>query len=423
MRKRFLSLVLSLAALSALAQEEPKTGWVFTPMPNVSYNSDIGLNLGAFCDFFHYGDGSVYPNFLHHISLTAAWATKGAWYFYGMFESQALIPGIRLSASVTYRDATMNNFYGFNGIYSPFDEQKDLNADTRTAFYTNRKRFYRSAVTFQGEIYGRLNWVAGAVYRYVKVSDFNLKNYDSGNSLYLKYIDNDLIHADEAGGGHSMELKAGVTYDSRDIELAPHRGIYAEACLLGNADLSRWKYNYAQLVLHWRHFVPLGTERIIWAYHLGFQQRIAGEIPFYNLNELSTLNYQYEEYSGLGSRYTIRGYRYNSIAAEGYAWGNFELRVTPFCFDLWKQHFDIVLNPFVDLALINPSYRYDAQRDLAAEGLFNEGAVGHQPFMVSAGCGIKLHMNTNFILSLDVGKAIGSPFSDLMIGMGTTYVF
>ncbi len=82
-----------------------------------------------------------------------------------------------------------------------------------------------------------------------------------------------------------------------------------------------------------------------------------------------------------------------------------------------------MLNPFVDLALINPSYRYDAQRDLAAKGLFNEGAVGHQPFMVSAGCGIKLHMNTNFILSLDVGKAIGSPFSDLMIGMGTTYVF
>lgn len=423
MRKLFLSLAFSLAAFSAFAQEEPKTGWVFTPMPYVSYNTDLGLNLGAFCDFFYYGDGSSYPNYLHHISITGAWATKGSWYFHGMFESSTLIPGIRFSASATYRDASMNNFYGFNGCFSPYDESLELNADTRTAWYTNRKRLFRSAATFQGHIAGALNWVAGGVYRYVRVSDFDLKNYDSGNSLYLKYIEKDLIHADEASGGHSLELKAGVTFDTRDIELAPRRGIYAEAYVLGNADLSRWKYNYAQLVLHWRHFVPLGTDRVIWAYHLGFQQRIAGDIPFYNLNELATLNYFYEEYAGLGSRYTIRGYRYNAIAAEGYAWGNFELRVTPFRFDLWNQHFDIVLNPFVDMGLMNPGYRYDAQRALAPEGLFNEGAVGSQPLLISAGCGLKLHMNTNFILSLDVGKGFDTQLSDLTVGMGTTYVF
>ena len=40
-----------LTALQTVAQEEPKTGWVFTPFPDVSYNSDIGLNLGGFCDF------------------------------------------------------------------------------------------------------------------------------------------------------------------------------------------------------------------------------------------------------------------------------------------------------------------------------------------------------------------------------------
>ena len=61
--KKFLTAVVAagMTALAAGAQEEPKTGWVFTPFPDVSYNSDIGLNLGAFCDFFYYGDGTDYP--------------------------------------------------------------------------------------------------------------------------------------------------------------------------------------------------------------------------------------------------------------------------------------------------------------------------------------------------------------------------
>ena len=52
MKRLLTATVLALAAIGAAAQEEPKTGWVFTPMPDVSYNSDIGLNLGGFCDFF-----------------------------------------------------------------------------------------------------------------------------------------------------------------------------------------------------------------------------------------------------------------------------------------------------------------------------------------------------------------------------------
>ena len=79
MKRLLTAALLSLAALVAGAQEEPKTGWVFTPFPDVSYNSDIGLNLGAFCDFFYYGDGTDYPNFQHHIAVSGAWATKGSW--------------------------------------------------------------------------------------------------------------------------------------------------------------------------------------------------------------------------------------------------------------------------------------------------------------------------------------------------------
>ena len=110
-----LAALLSLGS-AAFAQEKPKTGWRFTPMPNLGYSSDIGVTLGVYSDFYYYGDGSAYPNFLHHAGFAAAYTTKGSWYAHAYFDSPALIPGVRINATLTYRDALVNNFYGFNGI-------------------------------------------------------------------------------------------------------------------------------------------------------------------------------------------------------------------------------------------------------------------------------------------------------------------
>lgn len=430
-RKLFFLIPALLLSAAAYAQEEPKTGWVYTPMPNISYNTDLGLTLGAYCDFFYYGDGSSFPNFLHHAGFTGAWATKGSWYFHGYFDSISLFPGLRVSASATYRDASTNNFYGFNGIASPFYPDLELNKDTRTAFYTNHRRFFRVAAAVQGHVAGPLHWVGGLVFRHVMMSDFNLKNYDSGKSLYLYYRQTDLIHEDEFKGGTSLELKAGFTFDTRDVELFPSKGMYGELLLVGNGDLKQWKYNYLQISAHWKQFISVIPKWLIFAYHLGFQHTLAGEIPFYNLNELANIFYIYEENTGLGSRYSVRGYRYNRIAAAGYAWANIELRFIPFKFNLWRQYFEIVVNPFLDLAAITKAYREEEMmyKLTPTPGEMPSGipAVWYtnekRPVMASAGCGAKLQMNTNFILSLDFAKAFDPQLSDFMVSMGTTYVF
>lgn len=416
--------IFSLVALAAGAQEEPKTGWVFTPFPDVSYNSDIGLNLGAFCDFFYYGDGTDYPNFQHHIAVSGAWATKGSWYLHGLFDSKTLIRGTRVTGSLTYRDASMNNFYGFNGLHSPYFPELDQNQETRTAYYTDHRRILRAAATIQGPIYGKLNWMAGAVLRGVAIEDFDLKNYDNDYTLYRLYRKADLIHADESKGGDNVEGRIGLTYDSRDVEWVPNRGIYGELYVNGNWDFTFGKYSYAQVVAHFRHFVPIVFGRLTFAYHLGLQHQFAGEMPWYNLNEISNLIYQYEEYEGLGSRYTVRGYKYNRIMAAGYAWGNFELRAKVLQFNLFKQHFDLVVNPFVDLATITREYRPDEHRNALLAGgntILYQESTGK--LFASAGIGGKIHMNTNFILSLEVGKGFDPQLSDLTVSMATTYLF
>lgn len=423
--KRLLTATLfALAALAARAQEEPKTGWVFTPFPDVSYNSDIGLNLGGFCDFFYYGDGSDYPNFQHHIAVCGAWATKGSWYLHGLFDSKTLIRGARVTGSLTYRDASMNNFYGYNGLHSPYVPELDLNPEIRTAYYTDHRRVLRAAATIQKPVYGKLNVMAGAVLRSIYISDFDLKNYDNQETLYRLYRKADLIHADESLGGENLEGRIGLTYDSRDIEWVPNRGVYGELYVNGNWDFSFGKYHYAQLVGHFRHYVPIVFNRLTFAYHLGLQHTFWGEMPWYNLNEISNLIYQYEEYEGLGSRYTVRGYRYNRIMAAGYAWGNFELRAKILQFNLFKQHFDLVVNPFFDAAAITRQYRPEEHRRYgpAADGipLWQDAT---ERIHCSAGIGGKIHMNTNFILSVEVAKGFNPQLSDLTVSMATTYLF
>ena len=411
-------------ALEAAAQEEPKTGWVFTPFPDVSYNSDIGLNLGGFCDFFYYGDGTDYPNFQHHIAVCGAWATKGSWYLHGMFDSKTLVPGARVTGSLTYRDASMNNFYGFNGLHSPYFQELDLNMDDRMAYYTDHRQVIRAAATFQKPIKGRLNWMAGAVFRRIRIDDFNLKNYDNVWTLYRDYRAVDLIHEDEANGGNSLEARIGLTYDSRDVEWVPNKGMYWEAYVNGNADLSHKRYHYAQFVGHFRHYVPIVFGRLTFAYHLGLQHQFAGEMPWYNLNEISNLIYQYEEYEGIGSRYTVRGMLYDRIMAAGYAWGNFELRAKVLQFNLFKQHFDLVINPFFDAATITRHYRFDEHGKLRTltdtRQLWQDA---DERVHCSAGIGGKIHMNTNFILSLEVGKGFNPQLSTLTVSMATTYMF
>ena len=90
----------------------------------------------------------------------------------------------------------------------------------------------------------------------------------------------------------------------------------------------------------------------------------------------------------------------------------------PWKFKLFKQNFRLVLNPFMDLAAITKTYRLEQQMQVAD---FYQSLK--RPVMASAGCGIKLHMNTNFILSLDFAKAFDPQLSNFMIVMATTYVF
>lgn len=412
------------------AAKDVKTGWNFGPLPAVGYNSDLGFQLGALCDIYYYGDGSVYPGYVHKFNVEASYYFKGAGNFHFFYDSKYLIPGgIRLTAAVSYLPNAMMNFFGFNGAASPYFPHLDRNRDTRTAFYSFRRDAVRVLADFQGTIKGPLRWAAGAAFWHYRIGDINRKDYDGDNTLFNLYKRYGIIGENEAGGGSHFELKGGLVYDTRDHEAAPSRGIWADAVLYGSPDMfGGGKFNYLKAAVHFRHYVPVWEDRIVFAYHLAYQGLLAGEAPFYMQTNITTPYLRQIRSEGLGSINTLRGMLLNRIVSNGYVWSNFEMRFRIVSFRFIKQQWYVATNPFFDAGTSVQPFRLDRMRAVAD----NEIEPGDADLIysgkpnrlhMSAGIGIKLVMNRNFIVSAEWAKPFDPQDGPNGLNIGLNYIF
>ena len=251
------------------------------------------------------------------------------------------------------------------------------------------------------------------------------------NALDKDYKDLEIIHADEANGGNALEINAGVVFDTRDIEAAPNRGIWAEAYLNGNV----LTHKYLKACVYFRHYIDIPIHikagDPVFAYRLAWQQTIAGETPIYMIQNIPLLVQRNMITEGYGSTGTIRGLRDNRILTEGMAWANLELRVKLVKFTLFNQYFYIAVNPFFDAGVITKAYRtkefeaaakMDKITNMPFNNIYTPGKVGDVVY--SAGAGLKIAWNQNFIISAEFAKCFYKPLdAGLWIGIGVNYCF
>ena len=447
--KKLLTLSLLLATtLSVFAQEkEVKKGWSLGLLPTATYSVDNGFQAGAFGDIYNYGDGTTYPDPLHKISWEASYFTHShRMRFYLAYDSKYLIPKMRVNASVTYVTDPLYSFWGFNGGASlaHLDNPYDLwsNRDTGINYFGMSRDMLRVLANFQGQITPHLNWAAGINFWNWKVGDMRDNGYkkdgsndkfyyDKDNTLYRDYQRLGIIHGDEKNGGNALELNAGLVYDTRDIEAAPNHGIWAEAYLNGNV----LEHRYLKACVYFRHYIdipihiPAGDP--VFAYRLAWQQTIAGETPLYMIQNNPLLVQRNMISEGFGSSNTIRGLRENRILTEGFAWMNTELRVKLVNFKLFNQFFYIAVNPFFDAGVITKPYRaaeFEAARALniatyhPLDQLYDPDRV--KDIIYSAGAGLKIAMNQNFIVSVELAKCFYKPLdAGMWLGIGINYQF
>jgi outer membrane protein assembly factor BamA len=436
-----------IAALPVVAQEQPdstktgkktdkiKKGWNFGGVPVVAYDSDIGFKYGVVLNVFHYGDGTRYPKYDHSFYFEWSRTTKGSGINQFIYDSERLIPGIRISAEASLLTEQSLDFFGFNGYesyYNPDFEDEDSEEYLSRMYYNVDRKLTRLRADFQGKITGpNFRWLAGIEYSSANMGTVDIEKLNKGKDddellpdtalLYDNYIDWGIIPADQAEGGRTTLLKAGLVYDTRDIEANPMKGMWTEMQLLyapafmGNTDLS-----FSKLVITHRQYFTLVPQVLNFAGRLSYQTKLGGDMPYYMLPFVYNTAPNYTR-DGVGGAKTVRGVMRNRIVGEGMLFGNVELRWKFLRTTLFNQNVYLALSGFLDGGMVTRKYDFD-KAGVPADQLFlveNDDEKLH----LGAGAGFHFVMNQNFVIAVDYGRALdpGDGDSGLYIGLNFLY--
>ena len=429
-----------------------KKGWNFGPLPVVGYDADLGFQYGVTCDIFNFGDGSRYPRYNYKFNVEASRYTKGSGVFRFYSDMPYVVKDTKLFFDVTYFYANKYEFFGFNGYeastFDPVVYQAHLiNPDTldkkiKSGYHFIDRNQLRVVGSMQRSFFGvpNLNWTAGLAYYYTTISPIDtvkMTNYvNQPATLYENYVNAGIIKKEEAQGGHTGQLRLGMIYDSRDHNSDPTRGIYAEGTLVGAFNIDndtqypkedRTNYNLSFTFL-WRHYIPLYKDKLTFAYRIGAQNRIAGHTPWYMINNLNTMFFQKMYTEGLGGSVTMRGVNRNGVIGEGFAFANLEMRWRIVGFQFINQNWLVALNPFFDAGLVTQKFREEEMILAGGQGIpdsaFDCYSGEKESIHMAAGCGLKLIMNRNLVVSVDLGRALDNRDGEkLKPFVGFNYIF
>ena len=424
--------------------EKIKKGWNVGGLPVISYDSDLGLQLGALVNLYHYGDGSRYPRYDHSIYVEGSWFLKGSGIFRFYYDSDKLIKGIRTSFDLSYLPDRVFKFYGFNGyeaVYNPeWDDDEHLDYVSRVFYRTDRK-FFRAKLDFQGKIKGEsFRWLTGADFYNIKMANVDIDKLNKGKDegsmlpdtagLWQKYNDWNIIPENEKEGGSFAVFKLGLVYDSRNNEALPTKGIWTEAVLaMAPKFTSNMDEGFMKFAITHRQYFTLIKNRLSFAYRLGLQVNVAGHTPYYanGLMYYATMKGAYNE--GLGGAKTIRGIERNRVIGDGIVYGNFELRWQFWYFTFINQNFYMALSGFFDtgrvIQYVDIMKNADIPDDVNQDEYFDKDYLNPHSDAFHSGYGGGLHigMNQNFIIAIDYGRALSKKDGTSGLYIGLNFLF
>ncbi len=411
--------------------ETIKTGWTFGALPAIAYNSDEGFRYGALANFYFYGDGTTYPDYLHSLYFEWSRTTKGNGLNNFFYDSEYLIPNTRTTFDLMYLTEQALDFYGFNGYEAPynlaFEDPDDMSYISRL-YYRHDRKLLRITADFQRNISNDWKWLAGAGFFGVQTGpvDVDKLNEDldpededflPDESIYKDYLDAGIIPQDLAEGGNTTFLKGGIMHDTRDELANPMSGMWTEGFLMvAPSFMGTGNYGYLQAVFIHRHYFTLVKERLSLANRLGYQGKITGNMPFYMFPFVYN---SYKTNDGFGGAKTVRGVRRNRIQGEGITYGNFELRYKALKFNLANQNFYISTSVFADFAMVTQKY------DVNYRNIPDELSVKPENDRPHWGTGVGLHivMNRNFIVAVNYGMALDEQDGDSGLYIGLDFLY
>lgn len=449
MKKTVLLSLFFVIALGLMAQDDvvkkevTKDGWNFGALPTITFDTDLGFQYGALVDLYHYGDGSRYPKYDHKFYFEVSRFTKGSGINRFYYDSDKLIPGLQTSLDISYLSDQAYDFFGYNGYDAVvnFDwiDDEDPNYKSRM-FYKYDRKMFRIKADLVGKLSGdRLKWTAGFNMVNFKVGlvdidklnkgkegDEALPGHEEQPGLYEKYQEWGIINEQEADGGFIPALKAGLVYDSRDNKPNPMRGIWTEAVVEGAPEFLGAETSFATLSLTHRQYFTIIKDDLSFAYRLNYQTAIAGYTPFYYQTQVVVSELKGATSEGLGGGNSLRGIKRNRVIGDGYFLGNIEARWKFARFTFINNNFYLGLNGFLDFGQVTK--RMSGVENVSDELLNSEEAKYYydpdaEKMHIAYGLGLRIAMNTNFIIKVDYGMAADDRDGKSGIYIGLNYLF
>ncbi len=399
------------------SKEKIKKGWTFGAVPAIAYDSDIGFKYGAVVNFFHFGDGSTYPKYLHSLYFEWSRTTKGSGINQFTYDSEYLIPKIRVSAEASLLTEQALDFYGFNGYDAYYNHNYEItnnSAYISRMFYRLDRHLSKFRTDFYGPIMGRkVRWLAGLEFTSNKIGTVDIAKLNKGKDaedmlpdtalLYDKYVSWGVIPQKQAEGGNTMLVKLGIVYDTRDNEPNPMKGMWTDLQLLLSPTFLGSDYSFTRIAVTHRQYFTLIQKKLSFAYRLSYQAKLSGKMPFYMLpfvyNTAPNLTRD-----GLGGAKTIRGVLRNRVVGEDFVYSNFEFRWKFLRTVVLNQNLYIALNVFTDMGRVLKDYPLDLSGVPAEDkAIYFPGTK--ESLHVAYGAGLHFALNENFIVAVDYGLA------------------
>jgi len=379
-------------------EAEDQTGWEFTGLPAVNYDSDEGFGYGAILSIYNYGAGGFSP-YRFTLRPLIYFTTEGRRDLTVFFDGPKLLPGgWRLTAFAGLEKHIATPYYGI-GNDTPFVPE---NAEGDNPYYY---RFGREKVVLRGTLQRHIGDLPLRFLLGAQLSHFDIDPIPKGEGTTLLAEELDLwageIMPIEDPGGAQNTLRAGLIWDTRDRETGPRSGTWTSALMERADEVLGSAYTFTRWTLTDRRYFTL-RDGLVLANRLVFQET-TGDPPFYALSYVQS---SFSAGEGLGGAGSLRGVLRNRYIGQGLFFWNAEVR--------WRFREVRFFGKPGHLAAIGflDSGRVWA-KGLELPGLFSDLHHG-------GGGGLRVGLGPNFVLAFDLARG-SEAGTQTYIGLG--YLF
>ncbi len=426
---RLLIVALALAAGPAHADRlspedlarKNERGYV-TGLPLFSYSTDIGFGGGARA--YYYWNGTrddprfTQTPYLHRIFVQGFASTRGIQFHWLDYDAPRVFDSpYRIRGQLIFSRNINSNYFGHgDAALAPlafpgapgaaFDAYGDYAAAQQRiaggAAYTKYDQFDLTRPVFIASVErlalgDRVRLLGGYGFTYARIRDYTGREVDAlddaggattaTSSPTRLREDCDAGRLVGCGGGREGFLRLGVSYDTRDFEPDPNRGVFVDIALDAATVALGSEYDYLRLLAAARGYwspIPARADLVLAGRALiQFQTR---GTPFFSLDSLP---FTEDFRNGLGGHRTLRGFKQNRFVGRTMAAATAELRWTFTRFQLARQRFALIAVPFLDVG----------------RSFDHAGALTLSDWRTSYGGALRISWNLATIITADYGRS------------------